>query len=281
MVNRSDRKILFLLSGLVSLLTLGVAGYSLANLSVYQPSTPDALLPGAASQDIVSLAAAIGLIFCIFFIQRGADSAWLIWVGLLGFLFYAYALYCFERLYNPLFLFYIAILGLTVYSLIGFFMRADLTAVRPKDGRNPPTNPPHRNPPRWGAAVLFLVLVAMFVFLWLSILLPAMRSRIPPDGSTIFVLDLAFFLPLLTIEAGLLFRREALGDALVIPILIKVGALGLSVLLGTLIAPWFGQALDAASVGIYALLGLGPLLFVIPFFRSMSVGEANGHGDAV
>ena len=40
-----------------------------------------------------------------------------------------------------------------------------------------------------GAAVRFLVLVAMFVFLWLSILLPAMRDRIPPDGSTIFVID--------------------------------------------------------------------------------------------
>ncbi len=270
MVNQSDRRILFLLSGLAAFITLGVAGYSLANLSVYQPGTPEKLLPGAASQDIVSLVAAIGLIVCILFIRRGSGSTWLIWVGLLGYLFYAYALYNFERLYNPLFLFYIAILGLTVYSLIGFFMRADLTAIRAKDGRNPL---------RRGAAVLFLVLVAMFVFLWLSILLPAMRSRIPPDGSTIFVLDLAFFLPLLTIEAGLLFKKAALGDALVIPILIKVGALGLSVLLGTLIAPWFGQELDAASVGIYAILGLGPLLFVIPFLRSMSIGAVYGQGE--
>jgi hypothetical protein len=31
-------------------------------------------------------------------------------------------------------------------------------------------------------AVLFLVLVATFVFLWLSILIPAMRDRIVPDG---------------------------------------------------------------------------------------------------
>ena len=119
----------------------------------------------------------------------------------------------------------------------------------------------------------------MFVFLWLSILLPAMRSRIPPAASTIFVLDLAFFLPLLTIEAGLLFKKEALGDALVIPILIKVGTLGVSVLLGTLIAPWFGQEIDVASVGIYALLGIGPLLFAVPFLRSLGVGDPNGQGN--
>jgi len=269
-VNRSDRKILFLLSGLAAFLTLGVAGFSLANLTVYQPSTPDTLMPGAASQDLVSLLAAAGLIGCILFIQRGSGLAWLVWVGFLGYLFYAYALYCFERLYNPLFLFYIAILGLSTYSLVGFFICADLTAVRAKDGRHPP---------RRGAALLFLVLVAMFVFLWLSILLPAMRSRIPPDGSTIFVLDLAFFLPLLTIEAGLLFKKKAPGDALAIPILIKVGTLGVSVLLGTLIAPIFGQEIDVASVGIYALLGLGPLLFTIPFLRSLSAGDPNGQGN--
>jgi hypothetical protein len=151
--------------------------------------------------------------------------------------------------------------------LIGFFMRADLTAILAKDGRDPP---------RRGAAILFLVLVAMFVILWLSILLPAMRSRIPPAGSTIFVLDLTFFLPLLT----LLFEKEALGDALVIPILIKVGTLGISVLLGTLIAPMFGQEIDVASVGIYALLGIGPLLFAIPFLRSMSVGKATGQQES-
>lgn len=40
-----------------------------------------------------------------------------------------------------------------------------------------------------GAAVRFLVLVAMFVLPWLSILLPAMRDRIPLDGSTIFLPD--------------------------------------------------------------------------------------------
>jgi hypothetical protein len=114
-VNRSDRKILFLLSGLASFITLSIAGYSLANLSVYQPSTPDTLMPGAVSQDLVSLLAAVGLFVCILFIQRGSGLAWLIWVGFLGYLLYAYALYCFERLYNLLFQFYIAILGLTIY----------------------------------------------------------------------------------------------------------------------------------------------------------------------
>ena len=68
-----------------------------------------------------------------------------------------------------------------------------------------------------------------------------------------------------------MFREDSLGDALAIPVLIKVGTLGISVLLGTLLAPWFGQEIDPASVGIYALLGLGPLVFVVPFLLSLGV----------
>ena len=96
MVSQADRKILFLLSGLAAFFTLGVAGFSLANLTVYQPSTPDTLMPGAASQDL-SLLAAAGLIGCILFIQRGSGLAWLIWVDFSA-TSSTHALYCFERL---------------------------------------------------------------------------------------------------------------------------------------------------------------------------------------
>ena len=270
MVNVSKRKIPFILSGLASFITLGVAGYSLLNPSVYRPSTPDTLMPGAVSQDLVSLLAAFGLLLCITLIRRGREMAWLIWVGLLSYLFYAYALYSFEGVYNQLYLFYIAIVGLVVYALISFFMSADLSTIHPRPGKKPPRKP---------AAVLFLLLAAMFAGLWLSIILPAMGDRVTPEANTIFVLDLAFFLPLLAIEAVLLFRSDPLGDALAIPILIKVGILGLSVMASTLFAPRFGQEFDLASVGIYALMGFGPLLFVVPFLRSMSIERAGLHEE--
>lgn len=263
MIKISDRRALFLLSGLAAVAVLCVAGYGMLNLDVYKPMTPDSLMPGTVSQDLVSVIAAVGLLLCIGLVQRGREWAWLIWVGLLGYVLYAYALYCFERLYNPLFLGYVAIFGLCVYALIGFFRSADLSKIGPV--------PDRRDPPRRAAAALFLVLVAMFLFLWLSILLPAMRDRIAPEGSAIFVMDLSFFLPLLTTVAVLLLKKHPLGDALVIPLLIKVGTLGVSVLLATLFAERFGQPFDISSVGIYGLLGLGPLAFVIPFWRSFRI----------
>lgn len=264
MVLASRRNIPFLLSTVAALLTLGVAGYSLFDLSLYSPSTPERMIPGAASQDLVSVLSAIGILLCMWAVQRGREKAWLICIALLGYLFYAYALYCFEGVYNPLYLFYIAILGLVVYALGSFFVFADLDAVRLQAGKKPP---------RKATAVLLLLLVAMFAGLWLSIMLPAMAERVVPEASTIFVLDFALVLPLLVIEAFLLFKSAPLADTLAFPLLVKVGSLGVSVLLGALFAPLFGQPLDWPSVGIYAIMGLIPLLFALPFWRALQVEQ--------
>jgi nicotinamide riboside transporter PnuC len=216
------------------------------------------------SQDLVSVIAAVAVLLCIVLVRRGRESAWLVWVAMLGYLFYAYALYCFEGVYNPLYLFYIAIVGLVVYSVIGFFRRADFGALKVKSE--------HKLPPRRSVAVLCLVLAVMFAALWFSMLIPAMSTRVRPEAGTIFVLDLSFFLPLLVFEAFLLFRKQPLGDVLAVPILIKIGTLGVSVLVGTLLAPWFGGEVDVASVGIYAILGLGPLAFAVPYLSALRVG---------
>ncbi len=265
MIDTKRKQRLFLLSAIAATVALCVAGYSLLDMGVYEPSTPKDLLPGAASQDVLSIVAALGVLICVILLQRGKEKLWLIWAGLVGYLFYAYALYSFDRVYNPLFLGYVAIVGLCIYSLIVFFMQATLPGrIGPKADRTPP---------RKAAAGLLFILAIMFLFLWLSILLPAMRTRVAPDGNAIFVMDLSFFVPLLMLEATMLLRKRPLGDALAIPLLIKMGTLGVSVMLGALLAPAFGQPLDAASIGIYALLGLGPLALAVPFMQSIRVSR--------
>ncbi|MDM9383871.1 hypothetical protein QUB80_24605 [Chlorogloeopsis sp. ULAP01] len=50
-----------------------------------------------------------------------------------------------------------------------------------------------------------------------------------------------------------------MGDLLVPVILIHMGTLGTSVLLGELLSPLFGQALDIFMIGLFAVVGLGGL----------------------
>ena len=250
------------LSSLAASIALLTSVSSLLDLDVYRPTTPVALLPGAASQDLVTGVASLGILGCVLAIRRGHEKLWLVWAGLLAYLTYGYALYAFERVYNGLFLAYVAILGLSVYALGSFFARADLSAVSARGARPPP---------RRSTASLLLVLLLLFVTLWLSILIPAMASRTPPPGSAIFVLDLAFFLPLVGLEAVLLLRASHLGDVLAVPVLVKLVTLGTSVLIGTLLVPLFGGTMAPGEVATYTLLGVAPLGFLLLFWRRITV----------
>lgn len=96
---------------------------------------------------------------------------------------------------------------------------------------------------------------------WLSQILPAIGRGLQSGINTVFVMDLAFFLPLLAIGGVLLFRKQPFGDFLAAVILIKAGVLGFSVFLGELLKPYFGQAIDPFMLGLFAVLGFGSLVF--------------------
>ncbi len=263
MFHRPAERVLTALSIAIAAAVLAAAGMGISYPDIYRPMTPDALLPGTLSQDIISLCAALGLVATLYYAHRRRQTAWLIWLGLVGYLFYAYALYAFEGVYNGLYLAYLFIAGASVYALISFFFCLDKDSVRYRHGAKPP---------RRALAVLFVLFVVMFVGLWMSILVPAMATHEAPAGGTIFVLDLGFILPLLGIEAVLLWRSARFGDILALPLVIKLATLGLSVLIGTLLGPVFGLPIAWEEVMVYAVLGIGPLIFVPFFLKGIEIG---------
>jgi hypothetical protein len=246
-----------ILGALASLVALFTAGAGLLFPGLYSPSTPANLLPGAASQDIMTLAVASGALALVPRLRRGPTRGWAVWLGLMGYLVYAYGLYAFERTYNPVFLCYIAVLGLSLWAILTAFAGRAPLALLPADAERPP--------PRRVTAVYLGLMVVMFAGLWLAILLPSMASRVPPDGNAIFVQDLAFVLPLLAVTARLLWLGRPMGDLLAVPVLVKMATLGLSVLLGTLMSPLYGLPLKTGDVAVYAALGAVPLA-LLPLF---------------
>lgn len=245
------------LATLAAGLALAIASVSILIPNLYSPHTPVTNLPGAMSQDVGTLICS-GLIL---FAQRWAKQDprwWTVWLGALGYIAYGYALYAFEELYNPVYLGYVAVFGLSVWSVAAFFATTRLEV--------------HGDAlPRRSIAALLATFVVVFACLWLSIILPAMASRVVPNASTIFVLDLALVLPALGVTAALLFQAKPLGDVLAVPLLLKASSLGLSVLLGTLLGPMFGLSIAWQEVCLYAFLGGLPIPFLIRYFRLMSV----------
>lgn len=187
-----------------------VAGFVFAD-SIYGGETV-ALADAAAAQDVVKLAlVAPSLIVLAIGATRGSLRARLCWFGCLAFTAYNYAIYAFSIHLGPLFLPWVAVLGLSVFAPVGGLATVDAPAVK-----NRFTN---RAVP---LAAWFLIVVAMlFILLWLSEI-PSDLVAGDPSRSAIawqiptnpvHVIDLALFLPAVFASGVLLLRRHPLGYA--------------------------------------------------------------------
>ncbi|NPC96858.1 hypothetical protein [Nocardioides sp. zg-DK7169] len=177
--------------------------------AVYGEETA-ALADSAAAQDLVNLVLVAPLMAATALAaSRGSLRSWLCLVGFQGFTVYNYAIYAFSIHFGPLFLLWVAVLGLSLFALIGTLAALDSAAVRARFIRRSMALP--------GS---FLVAVAsLFVLLWLSEIVPDLAAGRPSRSARdwnvptnpVHVLDLAFFLPAVVVSGVLLIRRHPLG----------------------------------------------------------------------
>lgn len=166
----------------------------------------------ATAQDLVNLVVVAPLIVVLgVAAARGSVRAFTCWVGCVAFTVYNYAIYTFSIHFGPLFLVWIAVLGLSVYALIGALTTMDAALVaRWFDGRTLSVT-------TW----TLWVAGTAFGLLWLSEILPDLAAgRASTSGAAlnlptnpVHVLDLALFLPAVLVSGTLLRRRRPLGFA--------------------------------------------------------------------
>jgi hypothetical protein len=84
----------------------------------------------SVGQDFANLLAFPVLLGAAFFAARGSMRAHLIWIGLLIYSAYTYAIYAFALHFGPLFLVWVAVFGLSVYALIGALVNVDPARFR-------------------------------------------------------------------------------------------------------------------------------------------------------
>lgn len=175
---------------------------------------------------------------------RGSSRAFVIWLGTLGYLLYQAVLFCFATPLNTFFLFYVAYLGLGVWSVVFLLRGTDLAmfglALSP------------RLPSR-SIAGFALVLVALNTLAWLRGILPAVLSDEPRTfladsgllTNPVYIQDLAIWLPLLATAAVAAWRHRVWGQ------LITAAMLTMFLLESVSISvdQYFGSQADPASSG--------------------------------
>lgn len=172
---------------------------------------------------------------------------------LLSFTAYNYAIYAFSIHFGPLFLVWVAVLGLSIFALIGGLATADLPTIKQRfAGRAMP-----------GRAWFLIVVAALFVLLWLAQIVPDLLAGRPSRSASdwnvptnpVHVLDLAFFLPAVITSGVLLLRRHPFGYATAAAQLVWLALTCLPILITPIVASARGHVHNwAVTLPIGALL---------------------------
>ena len=250
---------------------LAVAG-SVIGLTVdriYADLTP-AFLPQALAQDVANLAlASPALLILAALALRGSLRAYLLWLGVVTFTVYNYVIYTFAIPFGPLFLLWVAVLGMCIFALIGGVTAVDAGAVAA------------RYTSRRAVTVVAWVLIAtavLFGLLWLSEDVPALLAGVRPQSLTdigvptnpVHILDLAFFLPAAIATGVLLLKRNPFAYTIAPAFLIFLVLTGAPILITPVVQAVRGET---ASWGVVAPIGaltvalLGVLVWLLRTIR--------------
>ena len=266
------------LSVVASLLAAAGSVRGLVFGGIYAPLTP-VFLPQALAQDVANLVLVVPLWLVLATLaRRGSLRAYLLWLGVLAFTVYNYVIYTFSIPFGPLFLPWVAVLGLSLYSLIGGIAALDHKAVAAAFASRRAVVV---------AAWSLMVMAILFGLLWLSEDLPALRAGQRPQSlvdmalptNPVHVLDLAFFLPAVLMVGWLLLRRRPMAHTLAPPLIAFLVLTGVPILLTPAVQAARGAVADwgvALPIGSLTVAMTALLAWLLATVRE----DARAGGDA-
>lgn len=203
---------------------------------------PDVSNGNARGTALVIVVLAIpALLLAIWLERRGSWRGVFVWLGALFYLAYNAFLFLFLTPFNGLFLLYITFQSLALFSTLAL-----VRAVDP--GR---TIDSMRRLPVKGLAVFVWTIVVLNAMAWLQEVVPAIAAEDPGtflEGlgvatNAVYVQDLTFWLPLMTVAAWWMWHRRPLGILLTGSWLV----FGAIESVGIAVDQWFGHRADPLS----------------------------------
>jgi len=208
--------------------------------------------------------------------RRGSARALVTWLGAIGYLLYNAVLFLTATPFNRLFLLYVAMFALSVWSAAVVLHRIDVPAFARRFGSALPIR---------AIAIYVFVVAVLNALAWLVQVVPAVLGGGDPaflrgTGLTtnpIYAQDLAFWVPLMAVAAYWLWRRRPWGYLLA-GVLLTMGVIEA---VGVAVDQAFGHAADPASpvasaavVPIFAAVALVELVVLLVYLRHLDARRA-------
>jgi hypothetical protein len=260
-IDRNKLKPSFVLSAITAVLLLIASAGGLFVEGVYAPVVPKHIVPAVWGADLLSLLAVPVLAISLYRAMRGSLRGLITLTGVLGYVAYVYAFATFEAYYTVLFPVYVALLGLSVYTLVGILINMDGKAYRQHIGERMPTRL---------ISLFFIAIDVLVLPAWLWAVVNAIAARGLPAGfNAVYVLDLALVLPAFLLGAVKLWRREGSGYILSGVLLAKAATLGLSIIFGHAFTYAHGFAIPWGRAGLFLVLTVVSIVLTIVYLKNL------------
>ena len=227
------------------------------------------VVPQSQTQDLFILAVALPLfVAALVGAARGSQRALLVLLGCLAYFLYGYIHYAFGIRHNQLFLAYVGLMGLSLYSLIALFSHLDAGSIKASLETHVPENP----------AAIFLWVAGGLVFLaWLAdVVLSLLAGTVPETvrlagtpTSVTYALDMGVLVPACYVAALWLWSRRAMGYLLAAMLLVMTTLIDL---VGVPLSLVMGAPGPAAVMGVLAAAGL---VVTVAFLRGFGEGRGS------
>jgi hypothetical protein len=247
------------------LVIASLGGLLLGGRGLYDPDPY--LLPQLYGQDAVSLGLALPLLLLSMRQARRASTrGLLLWIGVLFYLVYSYFFYVVGVRFNALFPVYIGLVSTSLFALLSLLARIDGDAVRDRFALDYPVRP---------VAGYLIAMAMLFGILWLG---DVARSIITgePLGEVprlVYAVDLTLVLPAMALAGIWLWRGRPWGYTLAGLLLVKIAALGVTLLINTVIALGWRQEVSGLLTAVFAVLTLGAFACGVHFFRGIAARD--------
>lgn len=264
---RRDLTLIYVLSFFITILMAAVSIAGLLYQQVIYPSA--ALLQSFLPNDVANLLIGLPMLLASMWLARhGKLIGLLFWPGALFFVLYTYIIYVFAMPLNVAFLPYLALIMLSVYSLIGLLSSIDATEVQQRLTSAVPE--------RLAGGIL-AGLGLLFFFLVIGAIVNALISQ-TPIPETELALHTADFLiaPAWVVCGVLLWRRKAFGYVAGLGLLFQASMLFIGLIIVLLIQPFLTPApFSLVDVVVTFIMGL---ICFIPFALYIR-GVVSYHGS--
>ena len=230
----------------------------------YQSTVDPQFLTGTITADLVSLLCVPLLGVCILNAQRGKLAARMIWISLLVYLGYAYAVYAFDRVYTVLFPAYVVIFSLCCFAVAMLLARLDVAQVARRLEKLRLRR----------VTAGFLVFTGLILYV---IELPIILGRIPDGiqagGTPFMVLDMALVAPISILTGVWLWQRRPWGAALTGIFLVKAVTLMTSFLIADYMDWFAGRLPDYGPTLAFTFVNVGAYYFVWNYFAAFKAAS--------